>query len=285
MPAYGQPIDNAFTGWSGTARIEWPDAGWALNLHQADIPTDACLLVFRPESGPSFCVEPVTHPVDAIHLPGQPGLRWLEPGASMTLDLRWAFERLDMDGAVEGTGIGLALSRCLVDLMHGELGARSQPGAGSVFWLELPRSEPRVQAVPEAVPALPAASQAGQGDRHDVLYIEDNEVNQVLMEGMLAHRPGIGLRVATLPEEGLAMAMAQPPDLVLLDIQLPGVDGYEVLRRLRAHDRLVDTPVIAVSANAMPSDLARAQEAGFNGYLTKPLDMGRLLAAVDAALA
>ena len=196
-----------------------------------------------------------------------------------------AFERLDMDGAVEGTGIGLALSRCLVDLMHGELGARSQPGAGSVFWLELPRSEPRVQAVPEAVPALPAAAPAGQGDRHDVLYIEDNEVNQVLMEGMLAHRPGIGLRVATLPEEGLAMAMAQPPDLVLLDIQLPGVDGYEVLRRLRAHDRLVDTPVIAVSANAMPSDLARAQEAGFNGYLTKPLDMGRLLAAVDAALA
>jgi PAS domain S-box-containing protein len=196
-----------------------------------------------------------------------------------------AFERLDMDGAVEGTGIGLALSRCLVDLMQGEIGARSQPGEGSVFWLELPRSEAAVQALPEAVPALPAAAQAGHGDRHDVLYIEDNEVNQVLMEGMLSHRPGIALRMATLPEEGLEMALAQPPDLVLLDIQLPGVDGYEVLRRLRVQAALARTPVIAVSANAMPSDLARAQEAGFSGYLTKPLDMGRLLAAVDAALA
>ena len=97
IPAYGQLIDNAFTGWSGTARIEWPDAGWALNLHQVDASPDSCLLVFRPESGPSFCVEPVTHPIDAVHLPGQPGLRWLGPQESMTLDLRWTFERLESD--------------------------------------------------------------------------------------------------------------------------------------------------------------------------------------------
>jgi CheY-like chemotaxis protein/anti-sigma regulatory factor (Ser/Thr protein kinase) len=193
-----------------------------------------------------------------------------------------AFERLDMDGAVEGTGIGLALSRSLVKLMHGTIDVRSTPGEGSVFWLELPRSDALVPQPPRPAQPVPPPGRAG---RHDVLYIEDNEVNQVLMQGMLAHRPAIKLRLAALPEEGVAMALAQPPDLVLLDIQLPGVDGYEVLRRLRRHATLAQKPVIAVSANAMPSDLAQAHEAGFNGYLTKPLDMQLLLATVDAALA
>jgi PAS domain S-box-containing protein len=192
-----------------------------------------------------------------------------------------AFERLDMDGAVEGTGIGLALSRSLVTLMHGEIGVRSLPGEGSVFWLELPHSAAAAPARPGPPPAALPLRLAG---RHDVLYIEDNEVNQVLMQGMLAHRPAIALRLAALPEEGVAMALAQPPDLVLLDIQLPGIDGFEVLRQLRTHAALARTPVIAVSANAMPSDLAQAQAAGFSGYLTKPLDMQRLLAAVDTAL-
>ena len=192
-----------------------------------------------------------------------------------------AFERLDMDGAVEGTGIGLALSRSLVTLMQGDIGVCSTPGEGSVFWLVLPCADAAVAATPGPAPALPAPQHAR---RRDVLYIEDNEVNQVLMQGMLAHRPAITLRLAGLPEEGVAMALAQPPDLLLLDIQLPGADGYEVLRQLRAHAVLAAMPVIAVSANAMPSDLAQAREAGFDGYLTKPLDMQRLLAAVDAAL-
>jgi PAS domain S-box-containing protein len=192
-----------------------------------------------------------------------------------------AFERLDMDGAVEGTGIGLALSRSLVTLMHGSIGVHSTPGEGSVFWLELPRCDALAVQAPAPAPAGPRPDSAA---RYDVLYIEDNEVNQVLMQGMLAHRPAIALRLAALPEEGVAMALARTPDLVLLDIQLPGVDGYEVIRRLRTHPALAGTPVIAVSANAMPSDLAQAHDAGFSGYLTKPLDMQRLLNAVDAAL-
>jgi aldose 1-epimerase len=95
IPAHGPLIDNAFTGWQGAARIEWPEARWALSVEQFGTDSGGCLLVFRPESGPTFCVEPVTHPVDAIHLPGQPGLRWLEHGGSMTQDLRWRFRRLE----------------------------------------------------------------------------------------------------------------------------------------------------------------------------------------------
>ena len=193
-----------------------------------------------------------------------------------------AFERLDMDGAVEGTGIGLALSRSLVTLMHGEIGVHSTRGQGSVFWLQLPRCTTPRHSV--AAPA-PAVSWALPASRREVLYIEDNAVNQLLMQGMLAHRPAIHLRLADLPETGVAMALASPPDLVLLDIQLPGIDGFEVLRRLRQHPALQHTPVIAVSANAMSTDLADARAAGFNDYLTKPLDLQRLLQVVDDALA
>ncbi len=209
-----------------------------------------------------------------------------DQGAGITPDqlprLFQAFERLDMEGAVEGTGIGLALSRSLVTLMQGQIGVDSTPGEGSVFWVALPAC-----AAPQAVPAVaaPAAPAAGQPRQRDVLYIEDNEVNQVLMEGMLAHRPAIALRVAALPEAGLAMAVARPPDLVLLDIQLPGIDGFEVLKRLRQLPALQHTPVVAVSANAMPDDLAQARAAGFADYLTKPVDMARLLAVVDRLLA
>jgi aldose 1-epimerase len=94
IDAHGPLIDNAFTGWHGPATIEWPDAGWSLTV-EVELPGEAdCLLVFRPEAGPSFCIEPVSHPIDAVHLPGQPGLQWLEAGASMRLALRWRFARI-----------------------------------------------------------------------------------------------------------------------------------------------------------------------------------------------
>ena len=193
-----------------------------------------------------------------------------------------AFERLDVDGAIEGTGIGLALSRSLMGLMQGEIGVHSVPGEGSVFWLRLPSAgDARAPLAMADAPPVPLV----QASRPRVLYIEDNEVNQLLMAGMLDHRPAIGLRMASHGEAGLAMAAAEPPDLVLLDIQLPDIDGHEVLRRLRTLPALRDTPVIAVSANAMPDDLEAARLAGFADYLTKPLDLKRLLAVVDAHLA
>jgi CheY-like chemotaxis protein len=117
-----------------------------------------------------------------------------------------------------------------------------------------------------------------------VLYIEDNPVNVLLMEAMLAQQTSLKLISAELPVAGLQLAQAQRPDLILLDIQLPGIDGYEVLRRLRADEGTRDIPVIAISANAMPADLERGLAAGFRDYLTKPIDQRVLVAALNKAL-
>jgi PAS domain S-box-containing protein len=204
-----------------------------------------------------------------------------------------AFERLDAGHSkVEGAGIGLALSKWLVDLMRGEIGVYSRPGAGSTFWVSLGACDATRVLASEPAPALeyaPSPSMAAAGGtaasrHHTVLYIEDNAVNQLLMEGMLGMRPGIRLLVAGLPTVGLTMALQALPDLVLLDIQLPGMDGFEVLRHLKAAPGTQHVPVVAVSANAMPDDIAAAQLAGFADYVTKPLDLQRLLAVVDRLL-
>ncbi len=226
------------------------------------------------------------------------------PGLDRTQQERLfqAFERLQAEGGqVEGAGIGLALSKWLVELMQGEMGVRSVPGQGSTFWLRLACSGPlapapapmalddatrlAAQAGPARVYPIEPAEPAGAAScPRTVLYIEDNVVNQVLMEGLLSHRPNWRLLIAGLPEVGLSIALQSQPDLILLDIQLPGIDGFEVLRRLRAQPATQHIPVIAVSANAMPGDTDAALAAGFNEYLTKPLSMQGLLATLDRTL-
>jgi PAS domain S-box-containing protein len=194
------------------------------------------------------------------------------------------FERLGVaDPQIEGTGIGLALSKRLIELMGGAIGVDSRPGEGSSFWVELPRAvEPAVaiaapSAAGEAVAAAPATS-----PRIDVVCIEDNEANARLVEHICALRPAVRLHTATTPAEGLALAHAHRPALVLLDIHLPGMDGFAVLERLRADPVTRDVPVIAVSANAMPRDIERARAAGFDDYLTKPLQVTDVLQLLDA---
>jgi signal transduction histidine kinase/CheY-like chemotaxis protein len=203
---------------------------------------------------------------------GGPGLT-----AQQQAQLFTAFERLGAEGTpVEGTGIGLTLSRRLVDLMQGTMGVESEPGRGSRFWVRLARgrAEPP-QPAPTPEPAR-EARHAAPGQESRVLYIEDNPVNVIIMQAMFERLAGTQLLVAHLPELGLELACAEPPALILLDIQMPGMDGFEVLRRLREGEATRHVPVVAVSANAMHGDLERGMQAGFDAYLTKPVSIETL---------
>jgi PAS domain S-box-containing protein len=197
------------------------------------------------------------------------------------------FERLSAaQSGIEGTGIGLALSRRLVQAMGGRIGVDSEAGVGSTFWLRLPHTAQALGGVDTPTPAAATTASAAVGTAlpQSVLYIEDNAVNVVLMEAMLGRLPGLRVRCALTPSEGLRLAQAETPALVLLDIQLPEMNGFEVLSRLRADPATQAVPVVAVSANALQADIDAALAAGFNAYITKPLVLEDLLATVQRAL-
>ncbi len=197
-----------------------------------------------------------------------------------------SFERLDAERtAIKGAGIGLVLSKRLVEMMGGQIGIRSEIGVGSTFWLQLARADAAPSnTTPEAPLARSPEPEGLPAQTRVVLYVEDDPVNLILMEAVFAGRPGLRLVGAALPEQGLQLALSERPDLILLDIQLPGIDGFEVLRRLQAVESTRAIPVIAVSANAMPSDIEQGLAAGFLDYLTKPLDLPKLMQAIDRAL-
>jgi PAS domain S-box-containing protein len=210
-----------------------------------------------------------------------------DEGQGLTLEeqqrLFQPFERLSAgQTGIEGTGIGLALSRRLVLAMGGTIGVDSQVGQGSTFWVELRQAKAQNPLPANAAPAAsaPAATPGGDAALRTVLYIEDNPVNTLLMQAMLERLAGVQTLTAALPQEGLTLATKALPDLILLDIQLPGMDGFEVLRRLRADAVTRAIPVVAVSANAMPADIEAGRAAGFDAYLTKPVDLNTLLATV-----
>jgi PAS domain S-box-containing protein len=212
------------------------------------------------------------------------------------------FERLGAErGPVEGAGIGLALSQRLVQAMGGQIGVHSAPGQGSVFWVRLPLARgggpaparpdaglaPPAPAAPATVPmgttpvaAAPAPSVPPVPLRR-VLCIDDNEVNLELLRAMLGRMPGLQLSTYSRPAEGLAAALAQPPDLVLLDIQMPLMDGHEVLRRLKADARTAAVPVVALSADATPAEMDAARASGFVEYVTKPVALEGLQRVVS----
>jgi CheY-like chemotaxis protein len=193
------------------------------------------------------------------------------------------FNRLGVEQeGIEGTGIGLVIVKALAEAMGGSLGVSSQETAGTTFELTLPRPSPT--AAPQ-LPALPVAAAAvanGAGERRGrLLYIEDNAVNVLLVEELVATLEGLSLVSEGTGQAGVQRAAEMRPDLILVDMQLPDFDGFEVLRRLREHAGTATIACIALSANAMPQDIARALAAGFEDYWTKPIDFKAFTSALE----
>lgn len=224
--------------------------------------------------------------IDCDHQMGQVSIRVKDQGAGLTPDeqsrLFVPFERLGADQRqIEGTGIGLALSRRLMELMQGEIGVSSTPGEGSTFWIRLARAEPGVIKAAPAPLGCEAKSAETPVQARTVLCIEDNPTNLQLIESVMRMVSGVRLLTASLPTIGLEMAREHHPDLILLDINLPDMDGFSVMQCLREDAHTRDIPVVAVSANAMAQDLERGRAAGFVDYVTKPIDVNRLMRLVD----
>jgi len=196
------------------------------------------------------------------------------------------FNRLGQESsAEEGTGIGLVVTKRLVELMGGTLGVESTVGTGSVFWVELDSAVRPSLAdgvfVPAALPSKPIETGAAT---RTLLYVEDNPANLQLVAQLIARRPDMRLLTAIDGPSGIDLAHAALPDVILMDINLPGMSGIEAMQLLRQHPATAHIPVVALSANAIPYDIERGLEAGFFRYLTKPIKVNEFMAALDVAL-
>ena len=196
------------------------------------------------------------------------------------------FNRLGQEGGSEqGTGIGLVVTKRLVELMGGKIGVKSFVGVGSTFWIELrPASAPQLAINITEPTAVTLAKVQDDDPLSTVLYVEDNPANLKLVEQLVARRPNMRLLSAVTGPLGIELARTSHPDVILMDINLPGISGVEALKILREDPATAHIPVIALTANAMERDIEKGLKAGFFLYLTKPIRVNAFMDALDSAL-
>jgi len=186
---------------------------------------------------------------------------------------------------VAGTGIGLVVTKRLAELMEGFLGVESTVGVGSVFWCELIlAAAPQLKIKNGELEAMIRPQLPAGAPQRTLLYVEDNPANLMLVEDLIARRPDIRLLSARDGTSGIEIARASRPDVILMDINLPGISGINALRILAGDPATAHIPVVALSANAMPRDIDKGLEAGFFRYLTKPIKVSEFMDTLDVAL-
>jgi PAS domain S-box-containing protein len=235
----------------------------------------------KPDGHVAFRTEPVASSVritvidDGIGIPEDQRDRIFEP-----------FQRAGQEaGRIEGTGIGLTISKRLAEIMRGSVGFQSQVGEGSEFWIELPAYLDGALYEPIASAGAATVSPLARGERrHTIVYVEDNPSNIAFMRELVDDLSSVELLTAPTAEIGLELIRARRPKVVIMDINLPGMSGFEALKRLREWPETNDIPVIGLSAAALARDTARAKEAGFYRYLTKPVKVDELTETLERLL-
>lgn len=241
------------------------------------------------------------HPGGSVRVSCQPGefdrshIDFIDTGPGLDpkeqVDLFKPFARLNRKAhKIEGTGIGLVISKQLMELMGGDIGVESYPGQGSRFWIEIPNAEADSHPFSSSSHAAEATIVRDSGPDKKmmqpatILYVEDDPINRMLVDNIFKTQTPYTLLSAENAEQGLVLAATELPDLILLDNNLPDMDGYEVLERLGKNESTRSTPVVVYSADAMPEAIRRAKAAGFSEYVTKPLEVNSFLTTIEAVL-